>query len=126
MFFALQRFAMGAGVFEDALTESLVAKRTGEALAKDDRVTELVMELVSCVMAKERELKRELQAEGIEKARARGVKFGRTPLVRPEGFDMIRREWESGHISAREAARKLDITHSTFLKWAREQKAAEA
>ena len=121
----LQRFAgKSASVFEDAIAESLAA-RTGEALAKDDRVIGLVMELVNCVMAKERELKKELQAEGIAKARARGVKFGRTPLIRPENFDLMRHQWENGHISAREAARKLNITHSTFLKWARETQCAE-
>ena len=52
---------------------------------------------------------RELQARGIVAARARGVKFGRKRKVRPDGFEAVRDEWAGGHISAREAGRKLNI-----------------
>ena len=124
--FDLGRFAAVSSsttVLEDVIAAD-IAERTSRELAQDSYMARLVSDLVTCVMQKEREIKRELQARGIVAARARGVKFGRKRKMRPDGFEAVRDEWASGHISAREAGRKLNIAHATFLKWARDDLAA--
>ena len=60
------------------------------------------------------------QAEGIAVAKAQGVRFGRPPLEKPEDFPAVQIAWQKKEISAREAARRLSVTHKTFLRWAHE------
>jgi len=80
-------------------------------------IADLVLQILSYVAQTERELIRQRQAEGIAAAKARGVKFGRPPMDRPAIFPDVLAAWEQAEISAREAARRLKIDHSTFLSW---------
>ena len=84
-------------------------------------IADIVLQLLSYVAQTERELIRQRQAEGIAAAKARGVHFGRRPMERPARFGEIKRRWENGDISARQAAESLEITHRTFLLWARQE-----
>ena len=81
-------------------------------------IADIVLQLLSYVAQTEREFIHQRQAEGIAAAKARGVQFGRPPMERPPELDSLRELWQSGQISAREAARQLKITHRTFLRWA--------
>ena len=83
-------------------------------------ISDIVLQLLSYVAQTEREFIHQRQAEGIAAAQARGVKFGRPPLTRPDTLDYYREQWQKGNMSAREASRKLHVTHSTFLRWIRE------
>jgi DNA invertase Pin-like site-specific DNA recombinase len=83
-------------------------------------IADIVLQLLSYVAQTEREFIRQRQAEGIAAARARGVHFGPRPMERPEQYECCRAEWLSGSISAREAARRMQISHKTFLKWVKE------
>lgn len=83
-------------------------------------IADIVLQLLSYVAQTEREFIRKRQAEGIAAALDRGVKFGRKPKPRPEEFPDVRDQWRQGMISAREAGRRLGITHKTFLQWAEE------
>ena len=83
-------------------------------------ISDIVLQLLSYVAETERAFIRQRQAEGIAAAMARGVRFGRERMARPIQFDSLRDQWSRGDISARAAARLLGITHSTFLRWARE------
>ena len=85
-------------------------------------IADIVLQLLSYVAQTEREFIRQRQAEGIAAAKARGVRFGRQPMKRPEQFGPLYEEWTSGRISARCAADRLGIAHKTFLKWANEKK----
>jgi len=80
-------------------------------------VADLVLQILSYVAEVERSFIHQRQAEGIAAAKAKGVKFGRPPYERPALFEPIHELWQSGEISAREAARRLEITHPTFLAW---------
>jgi len=82
-------------------------------------IADIVLQLLSYVAQTEREFIKQRQAEGIAAAKARGVKFGAKPIKRPEAFQHIRELWEKDEISAREAGRRLGVSHKTFLKWAR-------
>lgn len=83
-------------------------------------IADIVLQLLSYVAQTEREFIRQRQAEGIAAAKARGVKFGRRPIKRPANFEAVRTEWQGGHMSARQAAERLGVTHRTFLKWTAE------
>lgn len=83
-------------------------------------IADIVLQLLSYVAQTEREFIRQRQAEGIAAAKANGVRFGRRPQARPEGFQSVCDAWRVGAISARKAGEKLGISHQTFLNWARE------
>ncbi len=83
-------------------------------------IADIVLQLLSYVAQTEREFNRQRQAEGIAAAKARGVRFGQRPMERPALYDALRAAWQEGSLSARECARRLGITHRTFLRWVRE------
>ena len=82
-------------------------------------IADIVLQLLSYVAQTEREFIKRRQAEGIAAAKARGVQFGPKPMKRPDSFITMREAWEKGELSAREAARRLGISHKTFLRWVR-------
>lgn len=83
-------------------------------------IADIVLQLLSYVAQTEREFIRQRQAEGIAAAKARGVQFGRKPMDRPPEYENLKKLWQDGQISAREAGRKLGISHRTFLLWVNE------
>jgi DNA invertase Pin-like site-specific DNA recombinase len=83
-------------------------------------IADIVLQLLSYVAQIEREFIHQRQEEGIMAAKMRGVKFGRSPIVKPDQYENVKEEWNSGNISARTAAKRLGISHQTFLKWVRE------
>ena len=80
-------------------------------------IADIVLQLLSYVAQTEREFIKQRQKEGIAAAKARGVKFGRSPLEKPAEFDQLQSLWLQGEVSAREAGRQLNVTHKTFLRW---------
>jgi DNA invertase Pin-like site-specific DNA recombinase len=69
----------------------------------------------------ERSFNHQRQAEGIAAAKAKGVKFGRPVKERSELFYSLHELWKHGGISAREAARRIGISHTAFLNWVEEK-----
>ncbi|MCI6026026.1 MAG: recombinase family protein [Oscillospiraceae bacterium] len=84
-------------------------------------ISDIVLQLLSHVAQTEREFIRQRQAEGIEAARAKGIRFGRPRLDRPQAFEALRVQWMQGNISSRKAAAQLGISYQTFLRWAKEK-----
>lgn len=80
-------------------------------------VADLVLQILSYVAQTERENIRQRQKEGIAAAKSRGVRFGRPRKAIPPEFSGLREEWEKGRISSREAAKKLNVSQDTFLRW---------
>lgn len=83
-------------------------------------ISDIVLQLLSYVAQKEREAIRQRQAEGIAAAKARGVRFGAIPLEKPENFPNYLAAYRDKTMSARMAAKALGVSHSTFLRWAKE------
>ena len=83
-------------------------------------IADIVLQLLSYVAQTEREFIRQRQAEGIAVAKAQGVRFGRPPLAQPKEFPAVHQAWLKKEISARDAARRLSVTHKTFLRWAQQ------
>ena len=84
-------------------------------------IADIVLQLLSYVAQTERDFTKQRQAEGIAAAKARGIRFGPRPKVRPPEYGEIFRKWRAGQLSAQGAAKRLgDVSRNTFLKWARE------
>ena len=83
-------------------------------------IADIVLQLLSYVAQTEREFIKRRQAEGIAAAKANGVHFGARRLKKPDNFEMYRAKFERNEISARQAAKALNITHPTFLRWINE------
>ena len=81
-------------------------------------IADIVLQLLSYVAQTEREFIHQRQAEGIAAAKARGVQFGRKPKEKPPEYPTVLEVWRRKEMSARAAAKRLGITHRTFIKWA--------
>ena len=84
-------------------------------------IADIVLQLLSYVAQTEREFIKRRQAEGIAAAKAKGVHFGVKPMEKPIEYAMYFARWKRGEISARAAAKALNVTHPTFLKWTKEK-----
>ncbi len=65
------------------------------------------------------------QKEGIERARSRGVQFGRPELAMPGNFEEIYRMWRRKEIKGEEAAEMCHISRASFYKRASLKKKLE-
>lgn len=83
-------------------------------------VLNLVIQIFSYVAQMEREMNHRRTMDGIAAAKAKGVRFGRTSLDKPDGFENVLAQWTSGAISECEAARLLGVSRPTFHKWSHE------
>ena len=81
-------------------------------------IADIVLQLLSYIAQTEREFIHQRQADGIAAARQRGVRFGPPCKERPSNYEACLVAWREGAISAREAARRLQVAHKTFLRWA--------
>ena len=77
-------------------------------------LSDVVLQVLSFVAENERESIRNRQKEGIEAARARGVKFGRPPIPLPDDFEEIYEEWINKKISTTDAAMRCGFSKSKF------------
>ena len=85
-------------------------------------ISDMVLQLLSFVAENERKSIKERQRQGIEAAKARGVRFGREPIPVPDNFIEIYNLYLDKKITCREAAKQLGVCHKTFLKWCEENK----
>lgn len=80
-------------------------------------IADLVLQILSYVAQTERENIKQRQKEGIAAAKKRGVKFGRPRKSVPPEFEQLKADWLNKNISSRRAAKKLNISQDTFLRW---------
>lgn len=74
-----------------------------------------MLTIFGAVAELEREYILQRQKEGIAIAKANGTYKGRPPMACPD-FDRVVTLWQSGEITAVEAARRLKISPSTFYR----------
>lgn len=77
-------------------------------------IADLVLQILSFVAQSERDCIKNRQAEGIAAAKARGIRFGRTPKPLPENFHVVHQKWKNGEITGTAAARESGMPLSTF------------
>ena len=88
-------------------------------------ITDIVLAVLSFGAQLEVDTKAKAQAEGIEAAHNRGVKFGR-PRAAPENWDELYGKWRAHEITAVECYRALHISSSTFYRLVRAAKEEDA
>ncbi len=86
-------------------------------------ISDLVLQILSYVSAKERENIKSRQAQGIANAKAEGKHLGRPKAQRPDGWDDIYFKWRNKEITAVAAMKILGLKTNTFYKFANEEKA---
>lgn len=77
-------------------------------------ISDLVLQLLSFVAQNERELIRQRQAEGIEAAKMRGVRFGKPPIELPENFPDLYKKWREKELTIQEFAAICNMGRSTL------------
>jgi len=82
-------------------------------------ISDIVLALLSYVAENERVAIRQRQEEGIQAARARGVKFGRPPIPLPENFYEVHKLWREKKLTMKQAAKDCGMAKSTFFDKAR-------
>lgn len=90
---------------------------------EQDWVTEMVnnilIEVLGTIAEQERATIRTRQAEGIQAAKAKGIKLGRPALQRPANWNEIFSAWQAGELTAKEAMEKTGMKRTSFYKLAK-------
>lgn len=109
---------IGADIY--VLDMPLLDTRSGRDLT-GKLISDIVLQLLSYVAQTERENMKERQREGIEAAKARGVKFGRKPIeVDEEQLKKYRDLVASGKYSIDGACREMGVKHKTWQRRVKE------
>ena len=82
-------------------------------------ISDIVLQILSFVSENERVNIRSRQAEGIRLAKAKGVRFGRPPIPRPDNFDEIADAYGAYRITLEEAMQLSRLRHTTFYNFLR-------
>lgn len=98
------------------LDMSLLDTRAKDGDLTGTLIADLVLQILAYVAQTERDFIRQRQAEGIAAAKAKGKKFGRKPIEMPDEFDEVFVEWYDGQLSPDAAAKRLQISRSTFYR----------
>lgn len=77
-------------------------------------LSDIVLQVLSFVAENERNNIRQRQAEGIEAAKRRGVKFGRPARPLPDNFYEIHKEWRNKKLTLSQAAEACGMPVGTF------------
>ena len=85
-----------------------------------EMVNNILIEVLGTIAEQERETIRRRQREGIDAAKARGKHLGRPTAVKPENWDAVITDWQTGQITAREAMKLLGMKRTTFYRQLRE------
>ena len=82
-------------------------------------ISDIVLQVLSFVAQNERENIRKRQAEGIKIAKANGVHMGRPKYKLPDNFEEVVRRFHNKEITNVNAAKMLNMTRGTFLKYSK-------
>lgn len=93
---------------------------SGESNLDGKFISDLVLQILSWLAQKERESILKRQRQGIDCALAKGVKFGRPNIKRPDNWTEVFLDWKAGKITAVEAMRRTGLTKGTFYKMAKQ------
>ena len=79
-----------------------------------EMVNNILIEVLGTIAEQERATIKSRQAEGINTAKAKGVKFGRPSTPLPDNFHEVHQAWRSKKIPLREAALACGMPEGTF------------
>ena len=79
-----------------------------------DMVNNILIEVLSSIAEEERHMIRQRQKEGIEAAKIKGIRFGRSPKEYPEHWAFYYMRYRKGEITRKYVLEQLDITVDRF------------
>ena len=82
-------------------------------------ISDIILQVLSFVAQNERENIRQRQAEGIRIAKEKGIHLGRPKYILPENFNEVVSLYEKKELTPLEAASRLNMNKSTFVKYAK-------
>lgn len=86
-------------------------------------MADLVLQILSYVAERERISIKARQAQGIKIALEKGIHFGRVATQKPENWDSVIAEVETGRLTATAAMKQLNLKRTTFYKlWDKQNK----
>lgn len=88
----------------------------------DKPLMELILEFAMLTEQNKKLLAKQKQAEGIEKARKRGIKLGRREKEIPANFANIYERVITKKISIKKATEILNVDYKTYRKWIKQYK----
>lgn len=106
------------------LAESLCRGPDGPNPSPEELVAALVGQAAEAMAESQRRQRRQLQAEGIARAKREGVRFGR-PMAQAKGdFPGLVAQWQAGQITFRQAQQASGLSESTFYRRLRQLRQA--
>lgn len=92
---------------------------TIEEFAKEMNLDKETKDILELYLSYRRQAADELRSEGMSRAKARGVKFGRPRVDNPKVHSLCRR-YTAGELTLEEAAQLAGVSRSTIWRRARE------
>ena len=81
-----------------------------------EMVNNILIEVLGTIAEQERATIKSRQVEGINTAKAKGVKFGRPALQFPANWNEVYTQWKNGEITAKVAMEKTGTKRTSFYK----------
>lgn len=81
-----------------------------------EMVNNILIEVLGTIAEQERSTIKSRQAEGINTAKTKGVKFGRPALQFPANWNEVYAQWKNGEITAKVAMEKTGTKRTSFYK----------
>ena len=81
-----------------------------------EMVNNILIEVLGTIAEQERATIKSRQAEGINTAKSKGVKFGRPALQFPANWNEVYTQWKNGEITAKVAMEKTGTKRISFYK----------
>ena len=81
-----------------------------------EMVNNILIEVLGTIAEQELQTIRKRQAEGIAAAKVRGVYKGRKSVEKPDNWDSVINQWQSGLITATKAMELTGVKRTTFYK----------
>jgi len=81
-----------------------------------EMVNNILIEVLGTIAEQERQAIRQRQAEGITAAKDRGAYRGRKEIEKPQNWNEVIAEWQSGNITATKAIELTGVKRTTFYK----------
>ena len=81
-----------------------------------EMVNNILIEVLGTIAEQERATIKSRQAEGINTAKSKGVKFGRPALQFPANWNDVYTQWKNGEITAKVAMEKTGTKRTSFYK----------
>lgn len=95
---------------EDAFYDKLMK------IVDNEDIANRIYKLIEARDEEEKELRRNVQMEGIQKAKEKGVSLGRPKINLPENFEEICAKYKEGKLSAQDGAALCNMGISTFYR----------